>query len=294
MLLSAKKWRKKSILIMTPLAGFGFVESYKRMREKFSSRCLHSGKNSLVVTSMLENEGKSTVAANMAIGLACISDRVVLLDADIRKPAIHKVFEVDPAKEIHGVVEYLKGEVSLEKCLYKDPESGVYLLCAMNPSKESSEYAAGNEMAWLVKKLKGWADYLIIDTPPMELVADAEALAALADYSVLVIKPDNAPTKAVNDCIDRLDECQSKFLGCILNNIYTVPLFIEHMTGFPAAKFTRGRHQTFGGDYGYGNHGYGYGYGSSKRKVTRKKDGGYRDSSVSCDFFDKTVSGGED
>ena len=110
-------------------------------------------------------------------------------------------------------------------------------------------------MKQLLSVLREQMDYIIIDTAPMELVADAEALAQYADYSLLVISPDHAPAKAVNDCIDQLNDCPAKMLGCILNNIYTVQLLVRQMTGIDLAGMMNsghGKYSGYGNSYGYG------------------------------------------
>lgn len=255
-----RKNRKKALLISSPLASFGFVESFNRLREKIAARCLHSGKKIILVTSLLENEGKSTVAANLALALTGISHKVALLDADLRRPAQYKFFEKRDFKGFLGA--YLKGEASVDDTIKKDSESGIYLIFDKKSNMDSSEMIGSSGMELLIRTLQEQMDYVIIDSPPMSMVADAEILARYADYSLLVLSPDHAPAKAVNDCIDRLNDCHAKLLGCVLNNVYTVGLFIRQMVGIRLSETIAGaygKYGAYGSNYGYAV-GYGYGY----------------------------------
>lgn len=291
------KKRKSALLINSPVASFGFVESYRRLREKLVSRCKRSGKKIILITSMLENEGKSTVAANLALALAGVSDKVLLLDADLRKPAQHKIFQCQD--KIKGSLSrFLRGKEPLEDCLIWDEEHGIYIMCDKKYHKDSSEIISTSRMDNLISVLREQMDYIIIDTPPMELVADAEALAEYADYSLLVISPDYAPTKAVNDCIDQLNDCHAKLLGCVLNNVYTIQLLVRQMTGINLSGILNTGYGKFGG-YGSG-YGYGYGYGYGKKdgygsfsskngKNKRSSKNIYREVSSGDGFFEKPV-----
>lgn len=292
--LSLKK-RKSALLITSPVTSFGFVESYRRLREKLVTRCSRSGKKIILITSMLENEGKSTVATNLALALAGVSDKVLLLDADLRKPAQYKIFE-QRDKMSGSLSGFLRGKEALEDCLIWNEEYGLYMMYNQKKQNDSSELVSAERMKQLLSVLREQMDYIIIDTPPMELVADAEALAQYADYSLLVISPDHAPAKAVNDCIDQLNDCPAKMLGCILNNIYTVQLLVRQVTGIDFAGMMSSGHGKYGGYAGSYGYGYGYdrgygkkeGYGNSSQensKKKKKKTGHYREVASGSDFF---------
>lgn len=118
-------------------------------------------------------------------------------------------------------------------------------------------------------------------------------LTQYADYSLLIISPDHAPTGAVNDCIDQLREGHAKLLGCVLNNIYTIPLFIQQVTGVNITGFLKrshGRYESYGKSYGYGlKEGYGQDT-SGRRKNIKKKNSTYRETSSGKGFFNESIS----
>ncbi|MGN0268959.1 MAG: polysaccharide biosynthesis tyrosine autokinase [Lachnospiraceae bacterium] len=281
-----KKKRKQSILYTYPAVSFGFVQSYKKLREKITSRCEVSGKKVILITSMLENEGKSTVAANLALSLAAVSDKVLLLDADLRRPAQYKIFDHEKHHET-ALSDYLKGSADLSASLFYDEGRGLYMLYNQKECMESSELESSQRMKELIETLKEKMDYIIIDTPPISQITDAEIMAQYADYSVLVIRQDNAPAQAINDCIDQMRECHAKFLGCVLNNVQTIPLLISQITGIgiggklsAAASYSSG--YGFRSGYGYGS---GNTYGKDDSQKQRTKSGKQREVKCSNDFF---------
>ena len=283
-----KRRKKQSVLYTYPSASFGFVQSYKKLREKLTSRCEVSGKKVILITSMMENEGKSTVAANLALSLAAVSDKVLLLDADLRKPAQYKIFDHDTHHET-ALSDYLEGRSDLSSCLYHDRKNGLYMIYNQKSFIGSSELEGSDRMRDLIEKMKTEMDYIIIDTSPVSQITDAEIMAQYADYSILVIKQDNAPAQAINDCIDQLRECRAKFLGCVLNNVYTIPLLIQQVTGFELGRFLSSA-ASYSGGYSYrSGYGYGYGYGSEygadNRKPVQRRQGKQRGTDSGDRFF---------
>ena len=139
----------------------------------------------------------------------------------------------------------------------------------------------------LIQALRQEMDYVIVDTPPVTMVADAEMLANFTDYTLPVIRPDNAPTIAVNDFLDTLQLCRSKVLGAVLNNISTLPLMIRQTTGInfyggTDRKYSDYSHySSYGYSYGYGK---GYGYSSSGRRSGKKRTAS-RTTHAGDDFF---------
>ena len=281
-----KKKRKQAILYTYPAVSFGFVQSYKKLREKITNRCEVSGKKVILITSMMENEGKSTVAANLALSLAAVSDKVFLLDADLRQPAQYKIFDHENHHET-ALSDYLEGYADLSSSMFHDEETGLYMIYNQKKCINSSELESSSRMKELIETLKSKMDYIIIDTSPISQITDAEIMAQYADYSILVIKQDNAPAQAINDCIDQMRECHAKFLGCVLNNVQTIPLLISQITGIgigsslsAAASYSSG--YGFRSGYGYG---YGNAYGKDASQNQRRKPGKQREMERSNDFF---------
>ena len=212
------KKRKTSLLLNQVTISSRFRQSFQRIRLKIEYVSRKKGYKVFMVTSAGENEGKSTVAANIALSLAQKGKSVLLMDADLRKPAVVKVF--DKQKEFNGKEfgEYLQGKLSLEDVLTYDSRLKLYLLMGTEAYQESPEMLASKAMMDVLSMARKELDYVIIDTAPMLLTADAETLAAYVDASLLVIREDVIRTKDLNDLINILHRSHSELLGCIYND----------------------------------------------------------------------------
>lgn len=237
---------KRALLVTDPLAGFGFVEGYKKLATKVDYQMGKEGRKVLVVTSVSENEGKSTVAANLAICLAEQSKKVVLIDGDFRRPSQFLIFEQEPEAD-QEIGEVLKGRseasLTLKKCDVKD----LYLVLGRNCYSSSTELANSPRMKQILDVLREKMDYVIIDSPPTGLMGDAEALAGSADAVMLTVKQNYIYSEDINDVLDSFREHHSEVLGVVLNSARTLP-------GLGNSRFR--------GQYGhYGNYGH---YGKSQ------------------------------
>ena len=250
---------KKGLLITDPMSSFQFVETYKKIRTKFMYKAGQQTSHVLLVTSVMENEGKSTVAANIALALAQKSERVILIDGDMRRPALYKLLQKKPEKG-QEIGEYLNGKTPMKNLVHQDKNTGLLLIIGSRPYSNSTEMVSGNAMRSLIKAAKDIADYVIIDSPPTSLMADAEILAEYADVSLLVVRQGTENVRALNDTIDMLDNSSSELLGCIFNDVKTGVFSGKKVwTGYGYGGYRK---------YGYGKYGYGkYGYGKSEKQV---------------------------
>lgn len=239
-----KNWNTKtSILLVNPSTSFKYVETMRKLGRKIKSGMDEKGAKILLVTSVAENEGKSTVAANLALAIAEESDRVLLIDGDLRRPSLHKVFEVEEDK-VDQFGEVLVGKKKIDKLTNRIANTNLYLMLNSKTYENSTEIIGEGMLSKVLEHLKTQVDYIIIDTAPMDLVADAEEMLDLVDATVLVCRQHVAATRDINDAIDILNTSnENKLLGCIYNDAFE---------GF--AEKTR----NYG--YGYGKYNYG-GYG---------------------------------
>lgn len=236
--------QKSGLLISDPRTSFGFVESYKKLRTAVEYAASGKSCRIIAVTSVFENEGKTTVAANLAVALAQKHARVLLVDGDIKRPAVMRLFGKGK-NAAFGVTDLLQGTKSARDLLFTDPGSGLLILPGKPGDASVAEYIEPDALRKLLAKAREETDYIIIDTPPVSVGPDAESIVGYADAAILVVRQDIARVRTLNDTVDALKETGSKFLGCVFNNVRVA----SQVSAF------RG--------YGYG---YGYGYGGYHRQ----------------------------
>ena len=241
---AALKRRKASILITNPTTSFLFLETIRKLRRRVEKQ-MPAGGRVLMVTSIMENEGKSTVAVNLALSFAQKDKRVLLIDCDLKKPACHKILEY--SWEGSGTADVASGSASLETATVQLKQSNLFLLLQRRSIRNSTDVSGSDGMAALIQKAKEQFDFVVIDTSPMSVAPDVECMMELADASVLVVQQNVVQADVINHAISSLQGARSKLLGCIVNNVYGVSL-------------------------SHGGYGYGYGYG---RYGKYGKYGGY-------------------
>lgn len=215
------KLRKKkefvSMLISNPLRSFQYAESNKMMASRVRSYLDKENAKTLLVTSVMENEGKSTVAANLALGLAQEGNRVMLIDCDFRKPAQYKIFDME-GKDGDDLGKVLTGKAGTENLIRNWNDTNLYMILNRTSSNSIETLLKSTTLRQIVGFCRQNMDYVIIDTSPLALVSDTEELAQMADASVLVVRQDTVLTKDINDAIDILNNTRGKVLGCVLND----------------------------------------------------------------------------
>ena len=238
------RYENKNILITDPTTSFPYVESMDKLARRVKTKMDEMDARTLLVSSVMQNEGKSTVAANLALSMAKQGIRVILMDCDLRKPSQYKILGLEQEEF-----------VSFGECLrdHKNPTGiirtlkGTDLLAVLNKTilDNSTELITSDSFKELLNLLKEHVDYIIIDTSPTAMVADAEELAVLADAAIIVVKQNGVEAMNINDAIDSLNASGNKLLGCVFNDVHS-----ETGTGVLSSL----------GYYGsYGSKAYGYG-----------------------------------
>ena len=240
---------KTSILISDPVTSFQYAEDMRKLAARVLNEMTEHNQKVLMISSVAENEGKSTVSANLALAMAQISKKVVLIDMDFRKPSLYKILNLQDG-DFHEFSEYLKEiktddqadyEGAVNTLLYKVPGSELATVLNRKSIPQAVEKHS-NFIKGVVDALGHYADYVIVDTAPTSLVSDAEELAGMADTSLLVVRQHWTEARDINDTIDALGG-KERVIGCVFNNV--------HKTGL-------GGNTGYGYGYGY-SHGYGYG-----------------------------------
>ncbi len=209
--------KQKYLMINQFPISYHFTEAVERLRTNFEYRADKHNCKVILVTSTMANEGKSTVAMNLALSLAKAGKRVVFVDGDLRNPTIHSMLKLD--KEIQGELgEYLQGRCEFSDALIRHQKSKLFLLLGKKRYDNAAELLGSPEMSGMVRQLRKRADYVIIDTPPAGAMVDTEEVSSYADGVILVVRQNVAPTKLVQDVLDSLEQTGIQVLGCVFNN----------------------------------------------------------------------------
>ncbi|MBQ1477993.1 MAG: polysaccharide biosynthesis tyrosine autokinase [Erysipelotrichaceae bacterium] len=275
---------KSSVLVSDVTASFSFVEKYKKIAAAVLKSAERHHAKVIMISSVAEHEGKSTVAANLALTMQEQGKKVLLVDCDMRRPSQAKIFDIE-VKEGTSLSDFLNGNRNAAKdIVYRDPLTRLPLILAGKGSRDSTEYLKEPVFRKLIEKLSELMDIIILDTPPMSLMADAEAVANIADISLLVVQYNRSLAEDINDAIDELKKYRCHMSGCILNGVRTLPGARRAIVGSYYGNYGRyGRYGGYGkygkyGSYGnYGNYGhYGvYGHYAERKDPTasaKKKD----------------------
>ncbi len=213
---SGNKNKKRGLLVTDFNAGFSFVENIKSIRTKVETFSEKHQYKRLLVTSSLENEGKSTMAVNLAITLTQNGKSVLLIDADLRKPSVHKLLEFRSNKE-EGLTAILEGSATWQDSIRYIAENGIVVLPSGKIPNNSSELLASEKMGDLLDELEQEFDYIVIDTAPTCIVTDATILTNYTDAVIFVVKQDFARFSEINQALSDLSEQRAKVIGCIFN-----------------------------------------------------------------------------
>ena len=218
------KRRKKAPLITDSLTKKEFVEDNMSLCSALEYHARKRGQKVIMITSVGENEGKSTIAANVALALAEKDRRVVLLDCDLRKPSIHKIFGMQQQLESALTTYLLQEDGDMMSCLVESKKHGIRLGISKNVNRNVTKLLNNGKLDGLLRQLREQVDYVILDTPPMLAAADAETIAAMVDTAILVVRADFMPTNSINEGLDRLRKSAPEVCGIVLNNYRTTVL----------------------------------------------------------------------
>ena len=172
------------------------------------------GAHVLMVTSTLPNEGKSTVATNLALSLAAEGKRVILVDGDLRKQSLKAALDLDAPSD--GLVEMLSGSAQNAR-LVTVPGSSLLLLSGDKTDEQPQRLLDCDKMRRLMALLRTKLDYVIIDSPPAGILSDAATIASSVDAALYVVRQDLANAGQIQDSIQALAAGGVDLLGCVLN-----------------------------------------------------------------------------
>jgi polysaccharide biosynthesis transport protein len=193
------------------------AEAYRALRTSLLLSNLGAPPKVIMITSSLPQEGKTTTSINCAVVLAQKGIRVLLIDADLRRPSIHKTLGMGPRS---GLSNVLTGSATLQQTITRSPIlPNLWILPAGTPPPNPAELLASSNMRDVLEELRGQYDHIVVDTPPTLSVTDAVVLSPRADAIVLVIRSGQTTKQALRRSRDVLMQVNAKVSGVLLNAV---------------------------------------------------------------------------
>lgn len=223
------------------------AEAYRGVRTALYFSTRGEGHKVIQITSPNQGDGKSTLTANLAISIAQSGKRVVLLDADFRKPRQHKVFGVNPH---HGLASVICGEAELKEAIYDTGVPNLSLMPCGPIPPNPAELLTSPQFKQLLDQVRQDFDIVLVDTPPVLAVTDPSVVAPRVDGLILVVRVSKNGRPHAERAKEILSTLGAKVLGIVVNGV-------GRQSGFAAYSYG-----SYRSGYGYGTYSYGYGEGN--------------------------------
>ena len=218
------------------------AEAYRTIRTAVFFGAPKEDAKAILITSPAPGDGKSTLVSNLAIAMAQAGQRTLVIDADFRKPVQHKIFELDDDK---GLSSVLAGRDTIEQAIQQGVVDSLDIMACGPDVPNPSELLNSDVFKATLKKLTEKYDRVVIDSPPVGPVADAQILAAICDTTVLVLRAEKSTRRQAQHARDGLLSVGAQLLGAVVNDVQQ-------------------KHGQYGYYSSYGNYGY---YGKREKKT---------------------------
>jgi non-specific protein-tyrosine kinase len=193
------------------------AEAFRTIRTNVEFAGLDRGLRTIVVTSALPSEGKTVVASNLAVVFAQAGRRTILVDADLRRPGVHTIFGLPNEQGLTDLVR--TDSVQIEDVAQQTEAPNLTVITAGTIPANPAELLGSKRMEAIVERLKGSADVVIFDTPPVTAVTDAALMAAKSEATIMVIQGYRASRRMVVEGIEALTKVNARIVGAVLNNV---------------------------------------------------------------------------
>jgi polysaccharide biosynthesis transport protein len=192
-------------------------EAFRTMRTNIQYMGIDHQMRVLLVTGVNPSCGKSTVSANLAVTIAQTGARVLLIDADLRKPTQHEIFGIAAEPGLTGLM--VNDSLAVEGVIVSSEHDNLDLLSSGHIPPYPAELLASEKMAALLERLAGQYDYLVIDSPPVIAVTDAAVLSKLVDGVLFVLDHGRVTREEASAAFEQLKNVQARIIGLVLNNV---------------------------------------------------------------------------
>jgi capsular exopolysaccharide synthesis family protein len=191
------------------------AEAYRTLRTNIQYSSFDKEIRTIVVTSSEPGEGKSTTSGNLALSFAQAEKRTIIIDCDLRKPALHKQFRIS---NLVGLSDVLIGKEKINVAVHKYNDYLSVLPSGKLPPNPA-EMLASKSMSRLLQELREYFDIIILDSAPLHAVTDAQILSTKADGVIVVVRAEKTKRNTVIESKSLLDKVGANILGVVLNGV---------------------------------------------------------------------------
>lgn len=207
-------------MILNESSPFMLQEAYKTLRTNLLFALRGDGCKRFCITSSMPGEGKSITILNLAISIAQTGKKVLLIDADMRRPALARLLAENPAP---GLSNVLAGQVSVSDAIRVQTYSNLDVMFCGDVPPNPSELLSSQQMVKLVEDMSRKYDFVLVDAPPVNLVSDCCIIANMLDGIVLLARQNKARKDGVKQAINQLRLTNANVLGCVFNGVAVNP-----------------------------------------------------------------------
>jgi len=191
-------------------------EDYRTVRTSILFSHADSPPKVITFSSSFPEEGKTATTSNVAISFAQLDKKVLLIDGDMRRSRLHKVFKV---RNINGLSSYLTGKIDFEKAVQQTPVQNLYMISSGPIPPNPAELLNSQRMKTLIEEAKKSFDFVLIDSPPVLAVIDPIILSSMSDSTILVVRQGKTNKKAFVKAVEELQKGASRIIGVIFNEV---------------------------------------------------------------------------
>ena len=244
-----KRSKKRSLILLEHSGSNGVLaESFRIVRSRIMKTTEKEGYKRVLITSAAVSEGKTTLSVNIALSLARKGKQVILVDADLRNPSVAKAMSLEDVKA--GTADVLRGNADVMEVLIPYKDMSLRVLPGAAAVRNPGNLLGSKKMEEMLDILASDADYVIVDTPPCGMLADASIIARFMQGVIIAVRQDYASTDKVIAGIEHIVATGTDLIGFVLNGT---------QVGITGYGYGYGRSYGYGYGYGYGHRKYGYG-----------------------------------
>ena len=189
-------------------------ESYRGIRTSIEFSNLDKEMKVITITSSMQNEGKTTVIANLAVSFANLEKKVLLLEGDLRNPSVHRMFNIS---NINGLTDILLKDKAFAECVHCTEVKNLHVLTCGAMPPNPSEILSSKKMKEFITSLREYYDYIFIDAPPIGIVTDAGIISTYSDGCVFVVGSKQCDIEMAKIAKKRLEDVGANIIGAVLN-----------------------------------------------------------------------------